>query len=567
MTTLWMLAYLGGFLTLLSPCILPVLPFVFSGADQPFKRSGLPLLAGMALTFAAISTFAVIGGGWAVQANEWGRWVAMALLSAFALTLIFPEWSEKAARPLTRLGETLQPKSDQVRGPGGFFLLGVATGFLWAPCAGPILGLILTGAALQTSAAGRALLLLAYALGAATALGAALAAGGRLLGLLKKYLAADRWVRRFLGTAILAGVLAILFGWDRGLLTRLARVQTETWEERLLNLWPGRPDPAPERDLPELRGATAWLNSPPLSREALRGKVVLIDFWTYSCINCLRALPYVTAWAEKYKPYGLVLIGVHAPEFAFERKESNVRKAVRDLRITYPVAIDNQYALWNAFSNQYWPAHYLADASGKIIYHHFGEGNYEKTERRIQSALTDAGAKNVPSDYVTVRAQGAQAPGLDQAVESPETYLGYSRSENGLLIPALRKDQEETYRVAGQLALNQWSLGGHWTVHTQAIHLEEAQGRLLFRFRARDLHLVMGPGPSGAPVRFTVRLDGRAPEQAHGTDIDASGNGVIQEHRLYQLIRQTGAAGDIRERTFEIEFFDTGAQAFAFTFG
>jgi cytochrome c biogenesis protein CcdA/thiol-disulfide isomerase/thioredoxin len=563
---LFLLAYIGGVLTILSPCILPVLPFVFSSAGQSFRRSTLPLLAGMAVTFAAVSTLAVVGGGWAVHANTWGRWIALALLWFFALTLLFPELAEKFTQPLTRFGGLLHAHSNE-RGPGASFILGIATGFLWAPCAGPILGLILTSAALRGASASTSGLLLAYALGAATSLALALAAGGKLLSTLKKYLGADLWIRRILGVAVLLGVLTIILGWDRGVLTKLSQVSTDSIEQRLLQLLPNRSSPAQPMHLPELAGAVAWINSPSLAPDQLKGKVVLVDFWTYSCINCLRSLPYVIAWAEKYKTAGFVVVGVHTPEFAFERKESNVRQAVKDLKITYPVAMDNNYAIWNAFSNQYWPAHYLADDKGQIRYHHFGEGEYERTERRIQEFLKETGAKNIPEDLVNVKAIGAQAPSLDAALKSPETYLGYSRSENGLFIPELKKDQEETYRIPGQLVLNQWSLGGTWNVHPQHIHLTKAPGKIVYRFHARDLHLVLGPGLSGKPIRFQVRLDGKQPGNDHGTDIDEAGRGVVKEQRLYQLIRQDTSGSSIGERTFEIEFLDPDVQAYAFTFG
>ncbi|HEX2760016.1 MAG TPA: cytochrome c biogenesis protein DipZ, partial [Rhizomicrobium sp.] len=433
---LFLLSYLGGVLTILSPCILPVLPFVFARSDQPFLRSGLPLLAGMAVTFAIIATIATIGGGWAIHANQAGRYAALALLAAFGLTLLVPALAERLTRPLVALGSRLSNQSDAVqRGSiGASLLLGVATGLLWAPCAGPILGLILTGAAIQGASANATLLLFAYALGAATSLAAALLIGGRVFAAMKRSLGAGEWVRRGLGAAVLAGVVAIALGWDTGFLTRLSTAGTNRLEQSLLEgVGLGRQtttaavagsDLPVEGTLPELNGATLWLNSPPLTREQLRGKVVLIDFWTYSCINCLRALPYVKAWAEKYAAHGLVVIGVHAPEFAFEKDPANVRRAVQGLGVTYPVALDNNLAIWQAFSNQYWPAHYFIDAEGRIRYHHFGEGEYERSEAVIRQLLQEAGRKDVPGGSVDPKAQGAQAPGATDARTSPETYVG-----------------------------------------------------------------------------------------------------------------------------------------------
>ncbi|MGB3867019.1 MAG: thioredoxin family protein, partial [Xanthobacteraceae bacterium] len=309
--------------------------------------------------------------------------------------------------------------------------------------------------------------------------------------------------------------------------------------------------------------AVEWLNSPPLTREALKGKVVLVDFWTYSCINCLRALPYVRAWAEKYRDQGLVVIGVHAPEFAFEKNIANVKKAVRDLKVDYPVAIDNNYAIWRAFDNQYWPAHYFIDAEGRIRHHHFGEGDYDNSERIIQMLLSQAGHKLKTADLVSVRATGAEAaPDMDR-VKSPETYLGYARAENFVSPGGAARDTRHTYRASVN-ALNSWGLNGDWTVAGERASLDAPGGSIVYRFHARDLHMVLGPGGDGKPVRFRVTLDGRPPGADHGVDTDADGNGIVTGERLYQLVRQKG---DITDRTFTIEFLDPGVRAYAFTFG
>ncbi len=495
--TIWILAYLGGLLTILSPCILPVLPFVLSRADEPFRKSGLPLLTGMAATFALVSTLAVVGGGWVIHANEWGRWIALVLLSFFALSLLSVRVAEWISRPFTRLGGNLQQSQGEESGIGRSLVLGAATGLLWAPCAGPILGLILTSAALRGANAGTSILLLAYALGAATSLALALLAGNRVLKALRGYLGADAWVRKIIGVAVLFGVMAIAMGWDRGTLTSLSRLHTESLEQKLVQIFHPNKSAEPEMAVqaPELSGAIAWLNSAPLTREKLRGKVVLIDFWTYSCINCLRSLPYIEAWAQKYKDKGLVVIGVHTPEFAFEKDPANVAKAVRELGVTYPVAVDSRYAIWNAFNNQYWPAHYLIDGTGKIRHTHFGEGDYDQTERMIQDLLVEAGAKGFPSSAIQVAASGAQAAS-SQDVDSPETYIGSDRAKN-------RVDSPDS------LQLNQWSLVGSWKVGPENAEVIKASGKIVFRFHARDLHLVLGPGSKGKPVSFVVRLDGQ----------------------------------------------------------
>jgi cytochrome c biogenesis protein CcdA/thiol-disulfide isomerase/thioredoxin len=642
------LAYLGGALTILSPCILPVLPFVFARADQPFVRSGLPLLAGMALTFALVATLAAIGGGWVTQANQYGRWLAIAMLAIFGLTLLFPRFADHLMKPLVSAGNRLsnfaQADGQQVR-IGSSFLLGIATGLLWAPCAGPILGLVLTGAALKGASVGTTLLLFAYAAGAATSLAVALLIGGKVFTAMKRSLGAGEWIRRGIGVAMLAGVVAISFGLDTGVLAQVSTVTTSGLEQKLVDRFsprkPGammaaasstdaaakpaatpadggsmmaaanaapasngsdttadasqagsggammaassammrasdsvsdsataKPAPLPvEGTLPPLTGAVQWLNSPPLSAQSLRGKVVLIDFWTYSCINCLRTLPYVKAWADKYKDQGLVVIGVHAPEFAFERNVDNVKKATHDLGIDYPVAIDNNYAIWRSLNNEYWPAHYFVDAQGRIRYHHFGEGDYTESEKVIQQLLAEAGhagAEKIPTGLPGGSAQGVLAAADNNDMQSPETYIGYERAENFASPGGEANDKSSTYTAPADLALNDWGLAGKWRVGAEYATLAAPSGEIIYRFHARDLHLVLGPDKDGKPVRFRVSIDGKAPGDAHGTDVNADGTGTVTGERLYQLVRQTG---DIKDHTFSIEFLDPGVEAYSFTFG
>jgi cytochrome c biogenesis protein CcdA/thiol-disulfide isomerase/thioredoxin len=566
---LFLLAYLGGILTILSPCILPVLPFVLARADRPFLRNGLPLLVGMAITFAGVATLAAVGGGWAVAANSAGRWMAIVLLAGFALLLIFPSLADRAMRPLVGLGERLSAKGDEDR-IGGSSLLGVATGLLWAPCAGPILGIILTGAALSGASATTAGLLLAYALGAATSLALALLIGGKVFAAMKRSIGAGEGVRKALGVLILVGVATIALGLDTRVLARLSTAQTFAFEHGIARLL-GMEDEElttktggtlpVEGALPALDGAVQWLNSPPLTREQLRGKVVLIDFWTYSCINCIRSVPYVRAWAERYKDKGLVVIGVHSPEFAFERDPANVRKAVADLGISYPVALDNKLAIWRAFNNRYWPAHYLADAQGRIRYHHFGEGSAAKTEAAIRALLMEKGERML-GDTARVSATGASAAADFASVRSPETYLGTRRAEN-FASPGGLRPGINNYILPAAFKLNDWALLERWNVEAQRSVSQLPGGRIAFQFRARDLHLVLGSA-TGKPVRFRVLLDGKAPGGDHGVDIDAAGNGRVTDQRLYQLVRQKSGAA---ERLFTIEFLDPGAEAYAFTFG
>ena len=599
---LFLLAYLGGVLTIVSPCILPVLPFVFARAERPFIRSGLPMLIGMAATFAVVATLAAVGGGWAVEANQFGRFAAIALLALFGIALLFPALSDRITRPLVAFGARLSQSAEQNVGTRGStvlssLLLGVATGLLWAPCAGPVLGLILTGAALRGANIQTSLLLIAYAAGAATSLALALVIGGRVFAAMKRSLGVGEWIRRGLGAGVLIAVAAIALGLDTGFLTRASLASTASLEQRLLDrfhsvadsqsqtsvimsggpaMMSGNPvmmmkaksaaqtEALPvEGPLPMLSGAVEWLNSPPLTAEGLKGKVVLVDFWTYSCINCLRAIPYVRAWAEKYKDQGLVVIGVHAPEFAFEKNIGNVKKAVSDLKIDYPVAIDNDYAIWKAFNNDYWPAHYFIDAEGRIRHHHFGEGDYEESEKVIQQLLAEAGKTNMPTALVAVNASGVAAAADMNNVGSPETYIGYDRAENFVSPGDAVRDAPHVYS-AGTPRLNEWGLSGDWTIGAEHAVLNEKGGGIVYRFHARDLHVVLGPASEGGAIRYRVTIDGVAPGDSHGADVDADGQGVVTGQRLYQLVRQNGEIGD---RTFEIRFLDPGVQAYAFTFG
>lgn len=601
--TFLLLAFAAGVLTIVSPCILPVLPFVLARAGRPFLRNGLPLLLGMALSFTAVATLAAVGGGWAVQANEYGRSAALGLLAVFALTLMFPGFADWLSRPLVALGARLASSSEG--GEGGTsgdpsllssLLLGVATGLLWAPCAGPVLGLILTGAAIQGANAGTSLLLLAYAGGAATSLALSLLAGGRVYALLRRSLGISHWARRGMGAAVLAGVALIATGLDTGLLSRLSLSSTSGIEQALINAFQpqasqepgigGAADaeaPAPEtitlvanpgapsapadwsgRTFAPLAGATGWINTPPLAAADLRGKVVLVDFWTYSCINCLRTLPYIRAWADKYREAGLVVVGVHSPEFAFEKNEGHVRLAVKDLGINYPVAIDSKHAVWRGFENQSWPALYFVDAQGRVRHQVVGEGQYEASERLIQKLLAEKNGKGTrDTGLVAVQGEGVQAaPG--GRVMSGETYVGHERAVNFVPEGGLQPDRRYGYEAAASVRLNHWTLGGEWTVEAERAVAAQAGARLAYRFRARDLHLVLGREAGAAPVRFRVRVNGRPPAQNRGTDIAADGSGVIDAHRLYQLVRLPASAGD---HLFEIEFLDPGAQVYAFTFG
>ena len=400
---MYLIAFVGGLLTVLSPCILPVVPFLFAGAQRQ-RSSVLLTLVGMALTFALISSLAVVSSEWVIQASNSGRHVALGVMALFALSLISARVGDWLARPFVWLGNRLDPDMRKKSGPLSSIMLGVATGLLWAPCAGPILGVILTGAMLQGASAQTSLLLLAYGAGSALSLGTLIFAGRGLVNRLKPSIPFTGWLRRGAGVAVLGAAALIATGTDKTLLAGtssegLAGVETSVLQNvpKVLDYLVSKvradsPIDTGQGRMPSLSGAVQWLNSPALRAEDLRGKVVLVDFWTYDCINCQHTLPYVKEWEKKYAKDGLLVIGVHTPEYGYERIIENVREQVQKLGITYPVAIDNNYAIWRNFDNQYWPAHYLIDAKGQVRYSHFGEGGYQTQEQMIRQLLEEAKA-------------------------------------------------------------------------------------------------------------------------------------------------------------------------------
>lgn len=321
---------------------------------------------------------------------------------------------------------------------------------------------------------------------------------------------------------------------------------------------------ATQAELASLERAKDWLNSPPLTASAVRGKVVLVHFWTYTCINWLRTQSYLRAWTEKYKDKGLVVIGVHTPEFGFEKNLDNVRREAKALRVDYPVAVDSEYVIWRAFKNNYWPAQYFIDAQGRIRHMHFGEGSYEQSEMVIQRLLMEAGTQGIGDELVSVDPRGFEVAADWASLKSPENYVGYERTEGFASPGGATRDKSRMYEVPARLRRNDWALSGDWTIKRDAVELNKPSGRIAYRFHARDLHLVMGPLTPGTPVKFRVLIDGEPPGAAHGIDVDEQGRGAVTEQRLYQLIRQPKPIAD---RQFEIEFFDPGVEAFAFTFG
>jgi cytochrome c biogenesis protein CcdA/thiol-disulfide isomerase/thioredoxin len=571
--TLFILAYLAGVLTIATPCILPILPFVFARADRSFREGGAPMLLGLAFAFTIVASLAAVTGSWAVDANRYGRAAALMVMAAFGAAMLWPALGERLMAPLVRFGSHLSGAAEKRSPSAGVVLsvvLGVATGFLWAPCAGPVLGLILAAAALQGSGLLTTALLLAYALGAASSLAVGLALGRHALSKTNII----RWsegLRRIAGAAVVLGVAAIALNLDAGVLKRWSADITTSAEQSLVSAF--APDdswrfaastPAGlSGPLLSIVGGQPWINTPPLGEDALKGKVVLVNFWTYSCINCLRALPHVRAWAEKYRDSGLVVVGVHTPEFAFEKNFDNVSKAAAALGVRYPVVLDNDFRIWRRFGNQGWPGLHVIDADSRVRRSIVGEGDYDDTEKLIRTLLAERG-QAAPGGPATVMAPGAQAEADPSNLRSPESYVGYEQARNFASPDVTRPDAPQLYRPAATLPLNHWDLGGRWTVGGEFAAANDAGGAIRTRFHARDLHLVLGPSADGSPIRFRVTIDGAAPGPDHGADVDEQGWGTARDVRLHQLVRQTGA---IRDRTFRIEFSDPGARAYAFTFG
>ncbi len=567
--------YLAGVLTIASPCIFPILPFVLARADVPFRKGGLPLLLGLAIAFAAVASLAAVAGGWAVEANRYGRTVALAVMTLFGLAMLLPGLAALISRPAVSLGARLAAKAGRGASAFSSILLGVATGLVWAPCAGPVLGLILTGAALRGPSLGTSLLLLAYGMGAATALGAGVLLGVRILTAIRRSMGWGERIRKVIGAAVVAGAATIWLGLDTGLLTSWSAGTVTSLEQKLLNTLrkdsalfvssaQAAPVPVVSSPLASLLTTRQWLNTAPLQPGDLAGKVLLVNFWTYSCINCLRVLPYVKTWAQKYGERGLVVVGVHTPEFAFEKDLGNVRKALAALGVAYPVAIDNDFGIWRSFGNQAWPGLYFFGEDGRLRHRVLGEGGYEQSERVIQQLLSEANTKPLSVPIQSIVGQGSQAEPDTDNLRSNETYVGYSQGRGFASSGGVQRDVPVAYRTASPLGVNRWSLSGRWTIGGEFATLNSAPGRITYRFHARDLHLVLAPASTNEAIRFRVTLDGLPPGADHGADVDADGWGSLKDGRLYQLIRQSGP---ITDRLFEIEFVSPGAHAYAFTFG
>jgi cytochrome c biogenesis protein CcdA/thiol-disulfide isomerase/thioredoxin len=575
--TLELLAMAAGVLTVLSPCILPILPALLSAsAAGGFRHRPSWIVLGLVISFTVFGAVFSVFGTFLGLSNESLRDVALAILSFFGISLLWPRIWERAGSRIGALAQKIpgMDRSSEEQGAVGALLLGASLGLLWAPCAGPILGIIITFAAVQKDFAKSLLLLSGYSLGAAVPM-LAIGYGGKRL--YRKFAMLGRWgeiSHRLLGAVTIATVVALFFHLDTVFLSRLPGTfffsgglerqlaQAETGNRPRGSVVSASADSSELPVLgtmPQFRKIALWLNSPPLTPEALRGKVVLVDFWTYSCINCIRTLPHVTSWYDKYRGDGFVVVGVHTPEFAFEKDESNVKKAVERYGIRYPVALDNFYGTWEAYDNHYWPAHYLFDAQGRLRMVHFGEGKYEETERAIQSLLMEAKLLHAPP------ALDRRAAGVDFArIDSPETYVGYARTSNFASPQAPVPDAAENFTAPPMLRLNQWALRGTWRIAAESAELMSPGGGVRFRFRAPKLNLVMSG--NGRNVPATLRLDGKPiPPDARGTDARADGTVSVSVPRLYNLVALPG--GDRDEHVFEADFADPGVALYAFTFG
>jgi cytochrome c biogenesis protein CcdA/thiol-disulfide isomerase/thioredoxin len=591
-----LLAIIAGLLTVASPCILPILPPLLSASvATPLRHRPFWIVLGLAGGFTLFGTTFTLFGSFLGLSNTVLRQAALAFLFFFSLSLIWPKLWEGIGTRISLFAQRLMGRGRPAAEQGRLhaLLLGGSLGLVWAPCAGPILGIVLTLATVQPSFARTLLLMGGYSLGAAAPMLLIGYGGRRIAGRLQRFRSWGPISHKALGFLTLATVIALFFNLDTLLLARLPgglfitnRIETVLVGKKEAGAAPqGRPDetaaapgvalaaigaptsvdaaPLPVMGpMPEFAGITAWINSPPLSAADLRGKVVLVDFWTYSCINCIRTLPYVTRWFGKYKDEGFVVVGVHTPEFSFEQELGNVEQAVVRNHIHYPVALDNGYGTWNAFKNHYWPAHYLIDAQGQIRETHFGEGQYEETERAIQALLAEAKLLHQP-----VGLDSARKPVDFSKIRSDETYIGYARAERFTSPQPMRHDTAENYSAPTALSPDEWALEGTWRISSEAARLEAPGGSIRFRFEAPKLNLVMAGGEDGTKaVTGRVYLDGKpVSPRLRGADVQSDGTVMIGASRLYNLVALSPS--DDAPHLFELRFDRPEVELFAFTFG
>ncbi len=579
----WVLACLfAGFLTFLSPCILPVLPIVLSTAVGTSRWRPFWIVLGLILSFTILGLVLSFLGSFFGISPQVIRWIALGFLFLAGLLFLFPSLSDKIFHPLTQKFSKVGDSRESV---GSYLLLGASLGAIWTPCAGPIFAAVLSGALLQRSLLDSTILLFAYALGAGVPMLLVGYLGGSLMRRIRGIAKKENQFRRFTGALLILASILFAFGLDtrliasvpvswlnlskveQGIVEKIDGSEMKTSASTPMLLGTQMPTSGGQKNrsdlpvlgsMPEIDGIARWINSSPLQKKDLKGKVVLIDFWTYSCINCLRTLPYVKSWYNTYKDQGFVVVGIHTPEFAFEKDYQNVVKAVKDLNITYPVGQDNDFTTWRNFNNRYWPAHYLIDAEGNIRYTHFGEGEYDRTEKAIQSLLKEKGkvVQGLASDKVEAKVDFSR-------VKSLETYLGYGRMENFNSPEPVKKDSEQLYTPAAAQKLNTWSLDGEWKIELERVINFKPQAKLRFKFEAQRLNLVMSSA-SGQPIRAQVKIDGKKVGSGTAGKDATGGDVLIQAPRLYELLD----IGELKgEHLFEIEFLDPMVAVFAFTFG
>jgi len=593
MFSLLLIAFIGGFLTIAAPCILAVLPIILgSTIGHQNKLRPVAIVLGLTLSFTGFGVLFTYVTNFFGISSENLRIIALLCLAIFGLALIFPAVFEKIIFHLQQFFQKLIPSKDpdaeptvaKEKGVWDGFLVGASLGLVWVPCAGPILGAILTLAVTQADLAKTIVLMLAYSLGAGIPM-LIIAYGGNLIIARLKFLKErGEQIKKISGIVLLIGVVFIALGLDVKIQTALYSVfpQFNTFEEKLLEQSQGQlgsqppqenttqqtvkhlenvPLLLPTQKAPELTGTQGWVNSEPLKLSDLKGKVVIVDFWTYSCINCLRTLPYLNTWYDTYKDDGLVIIGVHTPEFPFEKELKNVQKAAKEYNITYPIVQDNEFKTWNAYDNQYWPAKYIIDKNGFIRSTHFGEGNYEETEAVIRELLAEG---NPPKDMPEEKTSAVKADSVNFAkIESDESYIGYKREQFQGNSEAIIADKEQTFKEPPIIEDNLFYLVGKWIVSSDYATLNAKNGKIILNYKASQANLVMSG--NGKTVKARVLLDGKliAPG-VRGTNVDADGTVTIKDAKLYNLVDTK----DLYERhTLTLEFLDTGVEAFAFTFG
>jgi|SRR5579863_510940 len=573
-----LLSILAGLLTVLSPCILPILPALLSASvTTRLRHRPFWIVAGLASGFTLFGATFTLFGSFSGLSGTLLRQAAMVILFFFGVSLIWPRLWEKMGNRISALAQRLTGTSRLVREEGrlGSLLIGGSLGLIWAPCAGPILGIVITLATVQRSFGQTLLLMGGYALGASVPMLLIGYGGQRMSRKIQRFRSWGPIAHKALGSLTIVTVIGLHFHLDTLLLSRLpgrlfiaSQIETMFLGEKDAALLPQASAQAASTEsaplpvlgrMPEFSRIAGWINSPALTSAGLRGKVVLVDFWTYSCINCIRTLPYITKWYEKYQDQGLIVVGVHTPEFSFEKEEANVKQATVRHGIRYPVALDNDYGTWNAYDNHYWPAHYLIDAQGRIREEHFGEGDYEETEKVIQTLLAEARLLHKPLNLELPRGS------VDLSrIRSFETYIGYGRAHNFSSPKGIIPDAVMTYSAPGTLRLNQWAFTGSWRIGEESALLAAPGGTIQFRFAAPKLNLVMAGEGRGSEGK--VFLDGRSIAQdLRGEDVGRDGRVRVTDSRLYNLVALP--PGDEQDHLFELVFDQPHVSLFAFTFG